>query len=313
MVYWWGTGTLNPMEAGPIPAGSVYMNDAIFMAFDDRHWVYALSCLKSIKKNYPNHPTILIFYNGENPEKISHLKSVQNSSLYLNYILPDYIKTPTFHKDVNSKMVYYKYLLWTDLFDNYGNILHLDVDTIILYPLDDIFNLDNFFIVRDNAPFSEVTILPKLTKSIKKKLDYFDIKIPDHNDMANAGVFMIPRKFRSKRHFYSLNEITTIFGSNLKYADQSALSLWCIRHMITPTEKYEYNYQMPLFSKFYIPRYKKDLSPGMLFSLKKDLLNNIKIIHFSGATKPTINRFLKWRLMGRYARMFYDCYNYYKY
>lgn len=285
------------------------MNNAIFMAFDDHHWSYACTCIESLKRNYSNHPIILIFYNGNDSEKIDHLKSIRNSSLYLNYNLPDYIKTPTFHKDVNSKMVYYKYLLWTDLFLDYGNILHLDVDTIILSPLEEIFNSDNFFIVRDNAPFKEVTVLPKLTKSIKKKLYDFDIDIPTHNDMVNAGVFMIPRIYRSKRFLYSLIEITNIFGSDLKYADQSALSLWCLRHMITPTQNYEYNYQMPLFSKFYIPRYKKNLNPGMFFSLKKDLIYNINIIHFSGATKPPFHEFLKWRLMGRYARIFYDCYN----
>ena len=288
------------------------MNDAIFMAFDDRHWVYAQACLRSLIMNYPNYPSLLIFYNGHDHEKKDWLLSIQRATIYHNYPLPKCIENPIFHKDVNSEMVYYKYLLWTDMFRNYNNILHLDVDTIILSPLDDIFKSENFFIIRNNLYFKEIKILSILNKKVKKILSNLDICLPTRKDMVNAGVFVIPRKYRSDRLKTSLIMITNMLKPYLKYADQSAISLWCMRHVIIPTESYEYNYQVPLYNKVFIPRYKKELSPGFYFTLNKNLMDNIKIIHYSGQHKHISDKFMKWRLMGRYSKLFLNILNKYK-
>ena len=284
------------------------MNNAIFVAFNDRHWDYAQACLNSIRKNYPTYPHLIVFYNGTDDQRIDWLNSFDRVTLYNNYPLPKCIENPVFHKDVQSEMVYYKYLLWTDMFNDYGNILHLDVDTIILSSLDEIFNTDKFFIIKNNLYFREIKILSHIDKKVIDNLHKFDIDEPTKYDMANAGVFVIPRRYRTNRLKRSLIYITNDFKSYLKYADQSAISLWCMRHVIELSEKYEYNYQIPLYNKLFMPRYKKKLSPGALWSLKKDILDNIKIIHFSGRYKPTSKEFLKWRLMGRYSSIFRDCF-----
>ena len=211
-------------------------------------------------------------------------------------------------------MVYYKYLLWTNRYDEYDNILHLDVDTLVLAPLDELFNRNEFFIVYNNISFREVRILPKDKKSMALAgfyLGYHGIRLPEHEDMINAGVFMIPKRFRQKKYLDSLVDITNDFKDLLVYADQSALSLWCIKNEIIPSDEYQYNFQTPLFDKFFRSRYRGDLSLGNYFSLKKDILNKIKILHYSGPIKPNYAQFHSWRLMGRYKKIFYDCFQKY--
>jgi lipopolysaccharide biosynthesis glycosyltransferase len=228
--------------------------------------------------------------------------------------VPFNININVHHKSVPSKMVYFKYLLWTDKFNEYDNILHLDVDTIVLSPLDDIIGCPEFFIVRNNISFKEIQILSKnkaYKDTVEDTLKSYNLRCPDQDDMVNAGVFVIPKRYRKKRYLDSLINITNDFNTLLVYADQSALSLWCLKNHINPNSDYRYNFQMPLFNKFFQPRYKKWLGVGNYFSLKKDILNRIKIVHYSGPIKPDCSKFINWILMGRYAGIFINVYNKY--
>ena len=42
------------------------------------------------------------------------------------------------------------------------------------------------------------------------------------------------------------------------------------------------------------------------------ILEKVKIIHYSGPIKPDCPRFKKWRHMGRYKEMFYECFQKYQ-
>jgi len=301
------------------------MNNAIFIALDDRHWHYFMHCYNSLLDNYPNHPILLVHYSGWRKERIDWLSYREDIRLYLKQDLPKEFSYRWYHEEVPSKMVYFKYLLWTNEYDEYDNILHLDADTIVLSPLDDLFEKTEFFVVKNNLPFKEVQVLSnskayeayfiKNNKTYRKAVDPLlqehGLTYPKHMDMVNAGVFLIPKAYRTKQYLDSLLKITNDFGPFLVYADQSALSLWCIENGITPSSDYQYNFQMPVFDKLLRSRYKDDLSVGWYFSYKKDILNNIKIIHFSGILKPDRTRFSKWGLMGRYAELFSNCYRTY--
>lgn len=291
------------------------MKNAIFCAFDDNHWDHFLHCYNSIKVNYPEHPELLIFYKGSSEERISWLKDKKGIRLYLNETLSDNMKYKWYHKAVHSEMVYFKYMLWTDKFFEYDNILHLDVDTIILKSLEDLFNKEEFFIVKNNLQFKEIQILPtekKYQGLIKEILLDHNIKNVKQSDMVNAGVFMIPKKYRNEHYLKSLLEITKDFGPLLVYADQSALSLWCLKHNIPVSEEYQYNFQTPIFNKFFKSRYSKKLFHiGSYFSRNVGILDNIRIIHFSGILKPGDPKFLSWKLMGGYSTLFKDTYKKY--
>jgi len=291
------------------------MNNAIFMAFDDKHFYYFIRLYNSLNENYPDHPIILAHYEGIQPSRVEWLKSRKDIRLYLNTELPPELTTQYYHKAVPSKLVYFKYLLWTELYDEYDNILHLDADTLVFSSFEELFKRDEFFVAYNNISFKEVTILPTNKKDRGLSgfyLGYHGIRTPTHNDMVNAGIFMIPKKYRKREHLKFLIDITNDFKDLLVYADQSALSLWCIKNNITPSEEYEYNFQTPLFEKSYRSRYKGKLSLGSFFSLRKDIINKIKILHYSGPIKPDIIKFRKWNLMGRYANLFYEQYQKYQ-
>jgi lipopolysaccharide biosynthesis glycosyltransferase len=290
------------------------MNNAIFVAFDNNHWHHFIHLYNSLQENYPDHPILLVHFAGWNPDMIEWLKAQKDIRFYPTRDLTINLVSPGYHKAVPSKMVYYKYLLWTNNYDEYDNILHLDVDTLVLSPLDELFEKDDFFVVANNIPFKEVRILPpdKENKStIESYLKRHHIRQPEHEDMVNAGVFLIPKSYRKKGYLESIVNITNDFGKLLVYADQSALSLWCIKHGITPSEEYQYNLQPPIFNKFYTRRYKKVLNTGLVFNKNKNVLDNIKIVHFSGPIKPNIRKFTTWRLMGRYAWTFKYLYDKY--
>lgn len=290
------------------------MNNAIFIAFDDHHYFYFRHLYNSLQESYPGHPKLLVHYNGWDPNKVSWLRSMPGIDLTIVKDLPLNINVNLHHKSVPSKMVYYKYLLWTDKFDEYDNILHLDVDTIILSPLDDIIECPEFFIVKNNISFKEIQVLSKdkiYRDTIEDALKSYNIRCPDQDDMVNAGVFVIPKRYRKKEYLDSLINITNDFNTLLVYADQSALSIWCLKNHINPNSDYRYNFQMPLFNKFFQPRYKKWLDIGNYLSLKKDILDKIKIVHYSGPIKPDNFKFMRWALMGRYAGLFSRLYDKY--
>jgi len=290
------------------------MKNAIFLAFDDKHWHYFIRLFNSIQENYPNHPILLIHYSSLNNNRIKWLRNKKNVKLYITKNLPKDFNYSWYHRDVQSKMVYFKYMLWTNDYDEYDNILHLDVDTLVVSPLDEVFEKKKFFVVKNNIPFKEVRILPgdKQYKSlIDQKLKAHGLAYPKHDDMVNAGIFMIPKAYRTKEYLNSLLEITKDFGSLLVYADQSALSLWCLKNGISPSEEYQYNFQFPLFNKSLKPRYEGHIDVGGYFSLKNDILNKIKIIHYSGPIKPNYPEFMSWWLMGKYSKLFKEYYQRY--
>lgn len=291
------------------------MNNAIFVAFDHNHWHHFIHLYNSLQENYPEHPILLVHFAGWNPDMIEWLKSRSDVRFYPTQDIAINLIAPGYHKAVPSKLVYYKYLLWTNAYDEYDNILHLDVDTIVLSPLNELFEKKDFFVVANNIPFKEVRILPEdkeYQNTIDRILKSHNIRQPRHDDMVNAGVFLIPKSYRQKGYLDSLVRITNDFGKLLVYADQSALSLWCLKHCIFPSEEYQYNLQPPIFNKFYTRRYKNMLNTGYIFNKNKNVLDNIKIIHFSGPIKPNLEKFIKWRLMGRYGIIFRDCYRKYE-
>lgn len=290
------------------------MRNAIFIAFDETHAHHAFRCLNSIEENYPDHPELLVFYNGHKPDTISKLKSKPYIRLYHNTTLPTELLDVPCHKDVQSSMVFYKFLIWNYMFLEYDNILHLDVDTLIRAPLDRLMEKKDFFIVRNNLNFKEVQVLynPGNYKgAMEMTLNKHGLVMPEQEDMVNAGVFVIPKSYRTANQHHLLLSLIRAFAPYVKYADQSILSLWCMKNKIQISDEYQYNFQMPVFNKRFTSRYKGNLDVGMFFSKRREVLSHIDIIHFSGPIKPDTREFLSWKLMGRYAKLFSDCYYHY--
>lgn len=119
-------------------------NNAIFVTFDDGYQLLGMACIQSIKIRYPEHPVILVLFTGYD-------EAVKNSLLSMeNVLLLDKDKY-SFSADgfssgpVGSPAVYNRYILWSELFAEYDDILYLDSDVLVLDSLEALFSFDDFF------------------------------------------------------------------------------------------------------------------------------------------------------------------------
>jgi lipopolysaccharide biosynthesis glycosyltransferase len=248
-----------------------------------------IACLKSIRRNYPNHPDLFIHYSGADRRVNRFLKSVPNLKRIASIDIPGLSDTIDLG-EVDSKTVFDRYIAWGDFFTEYENVLYLDVDTLILRPLDPLLDTDDFLIVDNCEPTEYVRIFhpdklrdPALLALAEE--DGFE-HFQGLHDMANAGVFVIPKKLRSRQALEELVALTNRYASYLNYADQSAISLWCHSNKIQISKLYEFNYQITFF--------KSELS-------KK--LDDIYVLHFSSRRKPDSWQFMKWDRIRRRMRL----------
>ena len=237
------------------------MKNAIFCTVDDNYIKYLIPFINSIKKNFPNHPEIIIYYLGAGQDIKKKMRAYDNVKL-VNYQL-DIEKLKGLSLGVvNNPAIFVRYALWSSDFDEYDNILHLDVDSIILKPLDSLLHKSDFFCVSDhsNTPQYRLFDPEKYDKRLVKMLaqDNIDFFPSNQDDMINAGVFLIPKKYRTKYYADQLWYLNKRYNKYLMFADQSAISLWCHLNRIPITKEYHFNFQVPFlfsdslfYSKFY--------------------------------------------------------------
>lgn len=248
------------------------MKNAIFLCFDKSYFVYAKACINSILTNYPNYPEIIVCYKSEtiDEEVINFLRPIER----LKFKIFD----QSYQDIFTGNIVYQKFSLFVDsYFDDYDKILYLDCDTIISQSLDDIFKKEEFFIVSnfENAPHISVFGNVKNVR-IDEKLKDMYLTYPEKEwSMCNAGMFMIPKKYRTEVYFNQLIKIERLFCDYIKYYDQSILTLWCQYFNIPISKEVKYNYQTSFDT------------------LNNISVNDIKIFHFSGI-KPDDPEYLNW-------------------
>lgn len=257
------------------------MNNAIFMTFDDRFSKLARACLKSLMKNYPEHPRLFVYYDGKNDRILKFLHGIPNSQLMPKIEIPG-ISHRLNLGEVGSPTVYYRYFAWSDFFADFDNVLYLDVDTLVLRPLDELFDTTEFFVVDNREPDQSVRVFdPADLKEEGLCSLLAQDQLPTMQgvgDMCNAGVFVIPKKLRSLQSQKQLVEITNRYNRYLKFADQSAISLWCCQNNIQFSTKYEFNYQVTFFN-----------------SEIHRQLRDIYLLHFSSPRKPNTKEFREWK------------------
>lgn len=297
---------------------SYYKPFCVFLITDKKYLPYTNHCINTIEafkylEDFKKYFDIYIYCNDK--ESYNYFSPLRSYYLLYKEEIKN-LKNFHTHKDVPSPVVYYKYLAFTELFNNYDYVIYLDSDTSIINPYTTFYHdlprlcreNNGFFIIKNNFHSKEVKIINDIKKA-KPKLSNLKIKFNNITDMVNAGVIVISRKYRSSYYYNSLIEITNELGDALEYADQSAISLWCKRHNIKPSEEYKYNFQMPLYTKFFLPRYKKI---PFYFSYDPNIIEklDLRIIHYSGKYKPDNPDFLKWNLMGKFAKLFYKSFEY---
>lgn len=273
--------------------------NVIFLSFDDRMEVFARACLTSIKRNYPKHPLLMIHYDGCNADTLSFLQSRDRVQLVST---ADLAEIPAVFPPgpVGHRVVYRKYAAWSDLFNGFDKVLYLDVDLLVLRPLDELFASDDFVAVANREFDEDVRIFPRdcwNDAPLLAKLAEDAIPLPtESNHMCNAGVLLVPKRFRTQAQLQRLLDITHRYGHYLQYADQSAISLWCMVNGLELCLKFEYNFQACFFGS--------DLAHSYS-------LNTIRVLHFTSSKKPNTLEFMMWPRLPKdvrwtLARLFND-------
>lgn len=274
------------------------MRNAVFLTFDDAYWDHARACLNSIRVNYPGYPLLLISYDGTSPAIRRWLSRLRRAEL----ASPDRFRLscegfPA--GPVASEMVYRRYALWGDEFSGLDSILGLDVDTLVLKPLDGLFLHDEFFAVSNHCFYDDVRVFGadrSDNPELMSLLDEDGLSYPSRaDDMINAGVFLLPRRRRSRFEQEGLVSLTRRYARWLAYADQSAISLWMHRHRIRASHTYAYNLQARLL---------RDRGLGLK-------LSDAAVLHFSDR-KPGDTGFRDWDDLRGYVNVLEDMFHRYR-
>jgi lipopolysaccharide biosynthesis glycosyltransferase len=279
------------------------MRNAIFMLSDHAFFKYAKACLNSIRANYPNHPEVIFCYDGDTPEDLTFLNRFPRLTVMKYFEDREFVNGLPLFRAVNTPKVYFRYNLWSGMFDDYDSILHLDVDTLILGSLDEMFD-DRFYIVSNNdsvsiAPVHDwdgvfTNIDSEIASMLRDDGLFFNISVYPPN-MANAGVFVIPKRYRTPHNLDRLRYLTKRYAKYLQFADQSGISLWCADQQISYRYDFRFNLKLPFYrhnGKYLnhghshgVPRYgESDIS---------DLIKNVRILHFT-RHKPDTREFALW-------------------
>jgi len=267
------------------------MSNAIYTSITRYYEKYARACFNSLEKNYPNHPIVLVYANNLSEEFMGFVNTLHNFKIipYVQFF------TNNAQGPVKNDIIYNKYRLWSNEFDEYDTVLHLDVDTIVLKSLDHYFEHDDFFIITDGLEGYSPYAFSPIDTQLKNMLsdDHIDFNVDVRTPMGNAGVFTVPKKYRTQEHLNYLIYLTERYEKYLAYADQTVLTLWCYKNKIPITKSYGCNY-IPHFSSVQ-ETYRS--------------LENIYLIHFANKKPDTIN-FLLWnyvpsKLAQDYADLFH--------
>ena len=251
------------------------MRHAIFLSFDDKFTHHAKTCINSIKANYAQHPRLLINYKGNNPNTEHFLDELDNAERIRLTAEYRFRTGP-----VSNAIVFDRYELWTDRFEAFDTIMHLDVDTIVLRPFDYLFEESVPFVAADFHEQSRIfsiddsrlktrnDIPPKNTLDDLLEID--GLTIPNSRTaMINAGIFTLPKAYRTSAQRESLLGLARKYNDHVAYADQSIISLWCWKIGIPISSRFELNCQIRL----------------LVDAAAKVNVNTLAILHYSGEAK----------------------------
>jgi len=214
---------------------------ALFVCFDDRdvHLVHTL--LRSLARNWPDHPRVLVNFAGPDPEALGEI--LEHPRVVLLEPLDEQPFQELGTTDFFPARVYTRLHLWTERFDAWGNILYLDADMVVRAPLQELMDRDEFFVVADPSEtgriFRDITD-PRAQQLLSEDgLPAFD----QPGDMVNSGLFLIPPRYRRREHFDALLAMGHRYADFVAYPDQALLSMWCFQQGIQPSPRLEYNFQ----------------------------------------------------------------------
>jgi len=229
-------------------------------------------CILSIKKNYKNHPDIIICHTDFLDSDFIELKRIIKWLIFIkNNLSAEEIGPIMWHlpETIDPRVFYARFLIWKDpYFRKYKSVLHLDADVIVLKDLSQLLDYDSFYIEKEFYDWDDKLFIDCHNKKLLNIIKSDSINLESY--VWNAGVFMIPHKYINIDVYNELLGILNKYKDYIKWADQSILNIWIQRIWIKISTDNIYNFQH---------RYL------MRNNNTQEVLKNY-IIHFNGIPDP---------------------------
>jgi lipopolysaccharide biosynthesis glycosyltransferase len=221
---------------------------AIVMTTLANYYSLLLLSLDSLQRNFPGHPEVTIFQKGFSADQIGYLVARYERLRVLDLTGRKFVCGPTMlsrnYKD--PEVFYARFLIWTPLFEEYDHVLYLDVDTMVMQPLDSFFSQDEFLCFAESYTGSQPYFYSENDSELKRLLaedGFGQLPLPP----ANAGVIVVPRRYRSAGQIQELQRLVDRYARHLIWGDQSLINLWMARNGLLPIHDFRFNYQVRLF------------------------------------------------------------------
>jgi lipopolysaccharide biosynthesis glycosyltransferase len=221
--------------------------NALFVSTSQEYFKYFSVFIRSLLKNYPDYPNLIVAWQNFTQKQQEYLNVIPRvHSLDLDTV--DFTAGPAmFGREWEDPKIYYaRLLIFSELFEDYDSILYLDMDTVILKPLDGLFKLNSFTIFQESYQGEHPIINSSVDPEGLAELMKVDNLPPLPPVAANAGVFLAPLSVRTKANFQSLMDIKERYREYLIWADQSVLNLWMLKNGYSAVLDYRYNFQAML-------------------------------------------------------------------
>ena len=256
---------------------------AIYLRFDDGFLPFAKACLNSLRANDPHHAQLIVDYDGVDPGMLALLDVMMARRLPKDPP-PEFVRF--LNRERAGHAVADRFKLFRSGFNEFDTIIHLDADMLVLKPLGDLLSKPEPYFVANHEAAPEVRIFDPRHARSRDLLDRLaEDRLPfpgQADDMANAGLFTLPRSVRTPRTIADLARLAKRYGRYFAFADQSLLSLWYLANGHRPSLTFADNFQTPFFT---------DPTINVPF-------DDIRVLHFSSARKPGTIAFDRWSRVG---------------
>jgi hypothetical protein len=217
---------------------------AIFIAVNGKFFAYTVIFLKNLRRNYPQHPDVVAYWADLSESELRWLSQFPRVRL-VQYVPDPEMVGPAMAthrpKYADSKISYARFEIWTDAFKEYDQVLHLDTDTIVLAPLDDLIDREGFTIFAESHQNPNAIFKDRDNPELLAKLKADGITPPAIH--ANFGVFCISRRHRTVEEYKTLKHLIQRYGAHFMWADQSLINVWLGLRGIPISQSREFNYQ----------------------------------------------------------------------
>jgi len=241
---------------------------ALLVTVDARYAAILPVFLRCLHRNYPNHPQVVVCTSGWAPHMFGPLDREFPFLRWVDAATLRFPIGPPMRHDVSMDrpIMYARWAAFTPAFDIYDTVVYLDVDTLVLAPLDRLLATERALAFEDAYPDVDTLIFRDPNDDDLRELLRQDGLDGHEWHAANAGVIALPRRDRRREHLLEAERLATRYAPYLMWGDQSVFNLWLARNALRPVRDFRFNYQVRL----------------ILERRECNLYRHAKVLHFNG-------------------------------